>query len=152
MPHSFRQIWIHAIWATKHRMPMIHKGMEQSLYSFMTEQFQLQGCPVKIIYGMPDHIHCLFVMNPNKSISSIIKHIKGSSSYFINHNNLTNEQFQWQNGYAAFSVSASMVDQAHQYILRQKEHHKKKMLQIEYEEFLKNYENQENQDSQLTQP
>jgi putative transposase len=54
---------------------------------------------------MPDHIHALFLLNPQKSISEVIKQIKGSSSHFVNHQNLIDEKFAWQTGYAAYSVS-----------------------------------------------
>lgn len=59
---------------------------------------------------MPDHIHCLFLLNPQKSISEVIKQIKGSSSHYINQNNLIADKFAWQTGYAAYSISESVVD------------------------------------------
>ncbi len=92
--------------------------------------------PVRIINGMPDHIHCLFLLNPQKSIAEVIKQIKGSSSHFINQNNLISEKFAWQTGYAAYSVSESVVDKVFQYIKNQKHHHTKKTFQEEYNEFI----------------
>ena len=94
---------------------------------------------MKIINGMPDHIHCLFVMSPQKSIAEIIKQVKGSSSYFINQNNLIPEKFSWQTGYAAYSVSESIVEKVFLYIKNQRQHHEKKSFQQEYNEFLKLY-------------
>jgi putative transposase len=61
MSHSFNKIWIHAIWATKERYPLINTSVETKLYQFITKQLKEQGCPVRIINGMPDHIHCLFL-------------------------------------------------------------------------------------------
>ena len=58
MPQSFNKIWIHAIWATKKRVPLLHQNIEQTVYQFISEQLREQGCPVRIINGMPDHIHC----------------------------------------------------------------------------------------------
>lgn len=110
MPHSFNKIWIHAIWSTKDRIPLIHSSVENRIHHFISEQLQEHGCPVRIINGMPEHIHCLFLLNPQKSIAEIIKQIKGSSSHFINQNNLIKEKFAWQTGYAAYSVSESVVD------------------------------------------
>ncbi len=97
------------------------------------------GCPVRIINGMPDHIHCLFLLNPQKSIAEVIKQIKGSSSHFINQNNLISEKFSWQTGYASYSVSESVVDKVFQYIKNQKSHHQKKTFEQEYEGFIKLY-------------
>lgn len=51
---------------------------------FISEQLREQGCPVKIINGMPDYINCLFLLSPQKSIADVIKQIIGSSSHFIN--------------------------------------------------------------------
>ena len=84
MPHSFNKIWIHAIWSTKERIPMIHSSHESKIYDFMRLQFVESGCPVRIINGMSDHVHCLFLLNPQKSIAEIIKQVKGSSSHFVN--------------------------------------------------------------------
>jgi putative transposase len=139
MPHSFNKIWIHAIWSTKERLPLIHPTIEKKIHQFMAEQLREQGCPVRIFNGMPDHIHCLFLLSPQKSIAEVIKQIKGSSSHYINQNNLIAEKFAWQTGYAAYSVSESVVDKVFQYIKNQKQHHEKKTFQQEYDEFLKVY-------------
>jgi len=139
MSHSFNKLWIHAVWATKERVPLINERIESSLHDYMRTQFIEMGCPVRIINGMPDHVHCLFLLNPQKSISEVIKQIKGSSSHFINQSNLTIGKFAWQTGYEAFSVSESVVEKVYRYILNQKKHHQKKSFQQEYDAFLKLY-------------
>ncbi|GAB5465610.1 MAG: IS200/IS605 family transposase [Candidatus Kapaibacteriales bacterium] len=139
MPHSFNKIWIHSIWATKDRMPLISTAIENKVYNIISEQLREQGCIVRIINGMPDHIHCLFLLSPQKSIADVIKQTKGSSSHFINQNNLITQKFAWQTGYAAYSVSESVVEKVFKYIINQKTHHKIKTFQQEYEEFLKLY-------------
>jgi REP element-mobilizing transposase RayT len=137
MSHSYQRIWIHAIWSTKNRLPLIKSDIENELYSFLYKEYKECGCPIHLINGMPEHIHCLFLLNPKKSISEIIKQIKGSSSHYINQQNLTNAKFAWQNGYSAFSVSESLLDKVYNYIKKQKLHHQKKSFQEEYEAFLK---------------
>tara|TARA_A100000171_G_C2115044_1_gene137340 strand:- start:353 stop:787 length:435 start_codon:yes stop_codon:yes gene_type:complete len=134
--HSFNKIWIHAIWATKERAPLLKNKIEQKVYQFISAQLREQGCPVRIINGMPDHIHCLFLLNPQKSVAEIVKQVKGSSSHYVNKNNLISEKFSWQTGYAAYSVSESVVEKVFLYIKNQKEHHQKKTFQQEYDEFL----------------
>lgn len=88
---------------------------------------------------MPDHIHCLFLLNPTVSVSNTIKQVKGSSSFYINQNNMTVEPFAWQAGYAACSVSASVVNKIFYYFRNQKTHHQKKTFQREFEEFMQRY-------------
>jgi REP element-mobilizing transposase RayT len=137
MSHSFNKIWIHAIWATKEREPFINSNVEEKLHEFIKGELNSQGCRVGIINGMPDHVHCLFLLNPNKPIAEVIKQIKGSSSHFVNQNNLVKEKFSWQTGYAAYSVSESVFEKVFKYIQNQKTHHQKKTFQQEYEEFIR---------------
>ena len=137
MSHSFNKLWIHAVWSTKNRKPFILPETEIKIYDFIRLQFSELECSIIAINCMPDHIHCLFLLNPKKSVADVIKQIKGSSSHFINGNNLTIEKFAWQTGYAAFSVSESILNKVFLYIQNQKIHHQKMSFQNEYDEFLK---------------
>jgi len=139
MSHSFNKIWIHIIWSTKDRVPLIERKIESQVYEFIHCQFIEMGCPVKIINGMPDHMHCLILLNPVKSIADIVKQVKGSTAHFINKQNLIINKFSWQTGYAAFSVSESVLKKVHEYIKNQKQHHLKRIFKQEYDEFLKLY-------------
>jgi len=131
MPHSYNRIWIHAIWATKERQPLIHRSVEAKIFGFMTEQFKEIGCPVTIINGMDDHVHCLFLLNAQKSIADVIKQVKGSSSHWINEQQIITDRFSWQTGYAAYSVSESIMETVFQYIKNQKRHHQFRSFQSE---------------------
>lgn len=110
MPHSFVKIWIHAIWATKERQPLIKPEIETLLHQYMHREFSGLGCPVRIINGMPNHIHCLFLLNAQKSIAEVIKQIKGASSHWVNEQNIIADKFAWQTGYGAYSVSESQLE------------------------------------------
>lgn len=123
MSHSLCNIWVHAIWSTKYRIELIDAPVERQLYEFLTNQFEELGCYVRIINGMPDHVHCLFKLNRRKSLSDVMKQVKGSSAHYVNQKSLTDAHFAWQTGYGAFSVSESSVNEVQQYILNQKEHH-----------------------------
>jgi putative transposase len=137
MSHSFTKLWMHTIWATKNRQELIDYSIEKKLYDCIREELIELGCPVRIINGMPDHVHILFLQNPQKSISDIVKQIKGSSSHFMNREELILEKFAWQNGFAAFSVSESQLDIVYNYIKNQKQHHLKKKGQDEFDDFIK---------------
>ncbi len=137
MSHSFYKIWLHVIFSTKNREPMITHDKKEMIYNYITGQLWEAGCPVRIINGMPDHAHLLFLENPQKSISEIVKQIKGSSSHWINQEKIIQTQFAWQTGYGVFSVSESQLGKVYNYIKNQKEHHKKKTFQQEFDEFMK---------------
>jgi putative transposase len=118
-------------------MPLIHPKMEQKLFEFLKDELKKMGCMVSIVNGMPDHVHCLFGINPQKSITDIIKQIKGSSSHYVNSNNLLSEKFIWQRGFGVFGVSYSAVDHVYYYIRNQKKHHQKRTFENEYIKFMK---------------
>ena len=144
MPHSFNKIWIHAIWSTKNRLPFLDESIEQKVHEYTRQQFKDSGCPVRIINGMPDHVHCLFLLNPKKSIAEVIKQVKGSTSHWVNQQEELAQRcakqgghsFAWQTGYVAYSVSESLVEKVYQYIKQQNQHHQQRSFQEEYEALL----------------
>ena len=139
MPHSYNKIWIHAIWSTKNRLLLIPFETESKVHDLLRLQFLSCGCLVRIINGMPDHVHCLFLLNPQKAVTDVIKQVKGSVSFTLNQENGMLDKFGWQTGYAAYSVSESNLEKVYLYIKNQKQHHSKKTFQQEYEAFLKLY-------------
>ncbi|MCX7736028.1 MAG: IS200/IS605 family transposase [Candidatus Kapabacteria bacterium] len=124
------------MWAVKDRQKLILPRFEEQIYNYIREQFIDILCPVRIINGMPDHVHCLFLQNPKIAMTDIIKQIKGSSSHFINQNNFFPGKFSWQSGCAVYSVSESIVNKVFEYIKNQKEHHRKLTFQEEFDKFV----------------
>ncbi len=123
MSHSFNNIWVHVICNTKDKAPFIKEEFEPGLFRFMTKQLVDLGCYVEEINGVPDHVHILFRLSPTKSISEVMKQLKGSSSFWINDKKLTEQRFSWKPGYSSFSVSEFYVEKIKNYIRKQKEHH-----------------------------
>ena len=120
MSNSFYNVWIHAVFATKNREELISLELEDELYPFLYEEFKSLGCKLKIVNGLSDHIHCLFMLDAKKSYAEVMKQIKGASSHYINQHNFILEKFSWQKGYAVFSVSSSEVEVIYNYIKKQK--------------------------------
>ena len=120
MSYSFCNVWIHSVFATKDRQKIITLDLEEMLYPFLYDEFNELGCKLKIVNGLSDHIHCLFMLDATKSYAEVMKQIKGASSHYINDHNFIFEKFSWQKGYAAFSVSQYNVDSVFEYIKKQK--------------------------------
>jgi putative transposase len=135
MSHSLIKCWVHALWATKEREPLIRPSIEQLVYNKIEKELRDSGCFVRIVNGMPDHVHCLYTLNPEKSISDTIKQVKGSSSHWVNQQNIMPVKFAWQTGSAVYSVSESQVEKVYKYIKKQKEHHHTKTWQEEFDQF-----------------
>jgi REP element-mobilizing transposase RayT len=127
MAHSLNKVWIHAVWTTKNRVPLIDETVELLIFKKINDEIRGQGCFVKIVNGMPDHVHCLFVLNRSIAIADVIRHAKGASAFYINKNQLLKEKFAWQTGYGAFSVTESSVGIVERYIRYQKQIHSGRM-------------------------
>ncbi len=140
MSHSLTKIWIHLVFGTKNRMPLIKDSFEIELYKHIKKLIGVDfESRVEIINGTADHIHILLLQSANYSMSDIVKNIKGNSSHWINQNAFTNFKFAWQTGYGAFSVSESKMADVRKYIMNQKEHHRKISFQEEYDRFMEKY-------------
>ena len=140
MSHSFTKISIHGVFGTKDRQPIIIASYEMDLYNHIKMNFKNDfDCFVKSINRTADHLHILFLLNPNLSCSDIFKNIKGESSHWWNQQKFSKMKFAWQTGYGAFSVSESMVDEVDKYIQNQKQHHKKVTYNEEVELFMEKY-------------
>lgn len=136
MPHSYVKVWIHAVWATKLRRPYIKPEVEKRIHGRIKELFEEMNCPVNIINGTEDHVHVLFGLSREHSISQIMKNVKGKSCYWIRQEKLIPHLFEWQGGYAAFGVDYENLDRVFFYIRNQKTHHKRQ----DYNEELKELE------------
>jgi REP element-mobilizing transposase RayT len=80
---------------------------------------------------MEDHVHLLARFGRTISQSEWVKELKRISNVWLKSQGRDYEEFEWQNGYADFSVSQSNLDQVKRYIVRQEVHHAKFSFQDE---------------------
>ncbi len=131
------KIWIHFVWSTKNRLPLLTNDIRQKVFQHIRENSVEKGIHIDFINGFTDHVHCLVSLGSEQTIKQIMQLIKGESSYWINKNNLCRDKFEWQNDYFAVSVSDSAIDKVRDYIANQEEHHKQKSFADEFENFLR---------------
>lgn len=136
MSHSYSINRVHVIFSTKERKECISDDFQPKLWAYMAGIAHNQGFEAIIIGGVRDHIHALFVLPPTLPLAKAVQFLKGSSSKWINE---TSGEFAWQEGYGAFSVSASQTADVVRYIQNQRTHHEKKTFEEEFVEFLKKY-------------
>lgn len=137
---SYSRIWLHMVFVTKYRAPMIKIENEKPIYDFMREKLQEIECVPLNINGMPDHVHLLFLQNHKMSPADIGQRIKGSCSHWINSNNALPDKFQWADSFSVFGVSDALVGRTKKYIELQKRHHTKITFQQECDQLLKEHE------------
>lgn len=133
-------LYLHVVWATWDRLPLINPEIERRLLRNIESEARKLGCKVLAINCMDDHVHVLLAIPTTVSIADLVKQMKGVSSHFANDELELDYQFKWQGSYGAFTVSRWDVDKIKQYVKRQKEHHIAGELLPEFEETFEEFE------------
>ena len=136
MGHSFVQNNLHVVFSTKERQKMIAQDLQPELWSYMAGICRNIGVTVMAIGGFEDHAHLFFHLPPTSSLSKVTLTIKANSSRWMRE---TNRRFAWQEGFSAFSVSASNRASVVEYIRNQKRHHQKMTFEDELLKLLKKH-------------
>ena len=110
------------------------------IHAYIGQLVNATGCSVIQTGGTGDHVHVLFLLSKSESISHVVEEVKRNSSRWMKSQGACYQRFAWQSGYAAFSVSQSVVEKTVQYIENQREHHAKHTFQEEYLKLLELYD------------
>jgi len=136
MPHTYAQNVIHIVFSTKDRRRSISKEFQSRLWAYVAGICQNHGILVHAVGGTDDHIHLLIQVPPVLSLAKAVLAIKSNSSRWANEQG---SKLAWQQGYAAFSVSASLVPAVVRYIHTQESHHRKMTFDAEFLALLKKH-------------
>ncbi|MFN8446071.1 MAG: IS200/IS605 family transposase [Caldilineaceae bacterium] len=139
MPHSLAKIYLHLVFSTKYREPLLIDEVRDPLHRYMATVLNNLKCHTHLINSLEDHAHILFELYRTITISAAVEEVKKSSSKWLKTQPGIPSTFAWQGGYGVFSVSASGVDTVYNYIARQQEHHRKDTFQNELRTLLKKY-------------
>ena len=123
MRAPFTQLYVHYVWATWDRLPLITDQIEQQIYASILAKSRSLKCEPLAIGGIPDHLHLLVRQQYAVSVADLVKGVKGSSSHLVTHELRQGKFFKWQGGYGAFTVSKVSLDPVIHYINLQKKHH-----------------------------
>ena len=140
MAQSLCKIYLHIVFHIKTTSPVVDDEHLPRIHSYIGQLVNLTGCQVVRVGGVGDHVHFVCLLSRNESVSHLVEEVKRNSSRWIKTLSARYEHFAWQGGYAAFSVSQSVVDKTIEYVNNQQEHHKKVSFRDEYLQFLKLYQ------------
>jgi putative transposase len=129
MSHTYAQNHLHVVFSTKERKRLIAKPMQPKLWSYMAGIARNHGFLVIANSGMEDHAHLLIQLPPVLALSKAVELMKANSSKWMGERGF---RFSWQEGYGAFSVSASSLTAVVRYIEDQERHHRKMTFEDEF--------------------
>lgn len=125
MPQSFTNLIYHIVFSTKNRQPIITDDVKSRLYDYIGGTIRKQGGIALAINGTSDHLHVLAKLRADKAVSNVLRDLKANSSGWMHKVFPELKDFSWQNGYGAFTVSASQIEKVREYIANQEKHHQK---------------------------
>lgn len=136
MSHTYAQNAIHIVFSTKSRCRFIPNQMQSELWAYIGGICREIGVRVHSIGGAEDHVHLLVQLPPTLPLAKAVLTIKSNSSRWAR---VKKREFGWQEGYGAFSVSASNLPAVIRYIQNQDQHHKRMNFEAEFLALLKRH-------------
>ena len=123
MPSTYLSLHYHIVFGTKERRPLIQPAWLPRLHEYLGGTIRgLDGFP-QAVGGVADHVHLLIGLKATHCLADVLRELKKASSTWV-HDELGDRSFAWQEGYAAFTVSATARAKVREYIEGQAEHHR----------------------------
>ena len=139
MGHTYAALHYQVVFGTKGRVPSIQPEVETRLYDYIGGIVRSESGIAIAIGGMPDHIHLLATFHPTTCVADMLRHIKANSSKWMHESVQGCRTFDWQTGYAAFTISQSILGDVEAYILNQQMHHASLSFEDEFLSFLRRH-------------
>jgi len=132
MRRNYNRAYLHFVWATWDRQPLLMPAVRDFVYPIILSECAKQKCRVEAIGGVEDHIHLVVHFSPTASFASLMKATKGASSNAAT-DRFPELFFKWQGAYGVESVSPDGLPAVIRYVQRQREHHADDLLQDHWE-------------------
>jgi REP element-mobilizing transposase RayT len=136
MSHTVVNCLIHAVFSTKHRRNLISEDVRPRLWAYLGGIARENDMKALAVGGTANHAHVLLMLPATLSVAKAMQLLKGGSSKWVHDTFPTHVAFQWQEGYGAFSIGVSAVEQTVAYIENQETHHAGRSFEDEYRAFL----------------
>ena len=133
MPTSYNRVFVHLIWGTWDRLPLVSEQITVRLYAALAAKCREHKCVPLVIGGVENHMHLLVELYSTISVADLVKELKGASSHLVTHEIAPGEFFKWQGSYGAVSVNPEELDMVVRYIRSQKQHHVENKLILAWE-------------------
>ncbi len=139
MAHSFTKCLFHCVFSTKGRRALIPDDIQPRLWAYLGGVARTNQFTLLIAGGIADHAHVLLLLPATMPVAKAVQLIKAGSSKWLHDTFPTMGAFAWQEGYAAFTVGVSQLDDTMAYIKNQREHHRARGFDEEYRLFLERH-------------
>ena len=137
---AYTKLLFHIVFRPHANRPVIVEEHERELYMYIYGFCKNHQCVLYRINGMPDHVHMLVGLHPTIAVASFVHDLKIATGNFMRANRDKFPMFEsWERSYGAFTYSEADKDRVIQYIINQKEHHKRVNTHDEMVQILKEF-------------
>jgi REP element-mobilizing transposase RayT len=85
MRSPYTQLYIHLVWGTWDRLPLINEHNQNRIYADIFAECEKLKCKPIIVGGVSDHVHLLVRFHQTVTIAGLVKQVKGASSHLATH-------------------------------------------------------------------
>jgi REP element-mobilizing transposase RayT len=128
------EVFNHVMFSTKGRHPTIPNDMKERLWAHLESICKVSKIGVHAIGGTTNHVHLLLEPPPTISMEEMVVKIQAASAEWMNRQL---DNFSWQEGYGACSISKAHVASVVKYIQHQEQYHATTTYEEEFLTFLK---------------
>jgi REP element-mobilizing transposase RayT len=139
MPQSLSQIYVHLIFSTKHRQPLLFSPVREHMHAYLAAVLNNQDSPALEVAGTSDHVHALFRLSKSISLAKTVEEVKTSSSKWVKTQGHGLGSFHRQSGYGGFSEGPAKVEGVAEYTTQQEAHHQVATFQEEHRKLLESH-------------
>ena len=140
MAQSLSKVLIHLVFSTKHRAPLLPQTPFTALHAYAQGILKKQKCHLIEMNNVADHVHILFELHRTEALSNVVMHVKKGTSRWLKEQSPDYRDFDWQEGYGAFSIGRSQREELVTYIRKEQQRHPRVSFPDEFRNFLESYE------------
>src|SRR5881397_2443704 len=120
---SAHRIFIHLVWTTLDRQPMINEPTKTFLDDYFKKTAARQDVQIVDVEILRTHVHMVIRTPPRIDLPRLVQFFKGGSSFAASRQPDNVLGLRWAPEYSSTSVGPRQLDTVRQYLQNQPNHH-----------------------------
>jgi putative transposase len=123
-------IYLHLVWTTRDRQPLICHARAQFLRRYLRAIAREERAVVLALGMVSTHLHLLLRIHPACNLSRLLQRWKGGSTFVCGREGIgdTTHPLRWARGYSVTSVGPRALPAVRQYLATQPDHHPRERI------------------------
>ena len=132
MAHTYTCLHYHCIFSTHGRRNLIPQDNLADLHAYLGGAIRNLGGVALAVGGPTNHAHVLAGLPATLTVAEALGKTKAGTTLWAKQTHPAMGDFAWQDGYAAFTVSRSRLEDTCAYVRNQAAHHREMSFEEEF--------------------